>query len=192
MSRIIAIPVLLLLSVLPGRSRATVFEYGLPELVGGPDTLRTTTFIYDGPRGSVRGMYLEVSGHVDRLGLLECEVSAAESDTVNWELQIWSGVEDLDQIWFYYGGSIRLREIGPFDRPVYLQSKDEARIVSEGDLFEVQFMFEPYDTWRPCIPISAPPTGRVAAVSIVLDISPLTVADNTTWGRIKGLYRAHN
>jgi len=169
-----------------------VIEFELPELAGmTADTSLTTTFVYRGPNGSVNLVSARVTGTVDYLGLIEC--FTVPPDTSEWPLDIGTSIRKQGETGYWSGWPGFLEQIGPFDDTYIHHIRNNGfTTLSDGDIVQVDLYFFPAALVGLCHPITAPSTATLSRASILLDVSAPVPVEESTWGRIKALYRAPN
>jgi hypothetical protein len=178
-----------ILLVVAGLANAEIYEYELPDLTG-PSTNgeQMTTLVYDGAAGTVNSLTLLIEGTVDVLGLIVCE-SVVPPDTSVWPLGPGSRLLKAGDTGYWYGGGEMLDALGPFaDSWTHNTFNGGFPGLVAGDTIEVYLCFCPTVLVGLCSPITAPTAGTATSVTLAIDVAPIVPVEDSTWGRIKGLY----
>ncbi len=171
---------------------SVTFEVELPELDGSSaDTLRTVTYVYDGPTGDLNGLSARLRCGLASLGYLRCLGGISPPDTVVWTLMAYSRIRLAGDLGYWDGGSESFGALGAFDETYPLTANSGGfTTVTEGDILEVGLHFGSSGYIGMCDPITPPSEGIVIRASIIFDVTPGTPVNDSTWGRIKSLYGA--
>jgi hypothetical protein len=168
-------------------------QFDLPELTGSTvDTLRTVSFSYQGPPGTVLGGSMSVTGVIDFMGKLSCP-DYPPPDTVNWPMGVSAVVRTPDYGAWDGRTPILTEEFEPFEESFELEtSRTEPSVIREGDEVRVEFIMRPTGYVGSCAPATEPTTAYLVRVTVTLHVSYWIPVENTTWGRVKALYRTPN
>jgi hypothetical protein len=193
MIRLLTILAIILLTVSSLAFSAT-FEVELPELDGSSaDTIRTVTYVYDGPTGNLNNLSFRLRCGLSSLGYLECLGGITPPDTVVWTLMAYSKIRRSSESGYWDGSpTLPFGELGSYDVTYPLNTDSGGfTTVTEGDVLEVGLHFGSSGYIAMCSPITPPSEGLVIRASIVFDVTPATPVEDSTWGKIKSLYGAH-
>jgi hypothetical protein len=171
---------------------SVTFEVELPELDGSSaDTLRTVTYVYDGPTGDLNGLSARLRCGLSSLGYLECLGGISPPDTVVWALMAYSNIGRTGESGYWDGSPLPFESLGGYDVTYPLNTKSGGfTTLSDGDILEVGLHFGPSGFVAMCSPITPPSEGLVIRASIIFDVTPATPVEDSTWGRIKSLFGA--
>lgn len=188
MRRIVILAALLLC---PRGVSAGILEFDLPDVLGHYDvnlTSRLDTLTYAGSEiVAVAGISVVLDGGAVT-GLIECPDSWSMPDTLAWGMSVgtyvrrsgsasdWYGWANIDQDGDFAAFPLELGHAG-FDR---LYPGD--RIVVEQLYFWQGFV-------DLCVPLTPYPTGDITAATLRIVTEPALAVEQSTWGRIKALYR---
>ena len=193
MKRILTTSIIIIMTASLGALSA-VFEIEIPDLDGdSADTVRTTTFVYHGPTGSVDSLSVRFRGGVTYLGTLECWVGVTPPDTVVWPMVVENFLRKPGDTGYWSGGSLHFEELGAYDETFALDTHNGGfSTITDGNVIQVEMYFGPSGFVASCAPISPPSEGVVVRASVIIAVTPGTPVESTTWGRIKSLYYAPN
>lgn len=165
-----------------------VYEFELSELAGmAADTTITTTFIYNGPSGTVNALSARVTGSITYLGLIEC--ISTPPDTSTRPIDIGTFITKAGTPGYWSGSPGFLSQVGPFyETYIHHTYSNGFSTVADGDTIQVEFYFYPAILIGICHPITEPSTGIISSAYILIDVLATIPAEKSTWGRIKNLY----
>jgi hypothetical protein len=169
-------------------------EYEMPGLAGpSADTARVDTLVYNGPSGSLTKLFINVSGYIDEMGRVLCP-DWPPPDTVNWSMSTVVTVKKPGTSGYWQGGpAVLTAEWEPFNYVTELIAWNVGYTeLIDGDILEISMLFRESGIVHTCFELTPPTTGVLLRVALQTEISYWIPVENTTWGRIKALYRASN
>jgi hypothetical protein len=178
----------ILIFVIGVEARAEVHEFNLPALAGASaDSTVTDTVEYHGPTAAVNSVSLRVGGSVDFLGVLHC-VNSGNPTAMQWDMELRSFVRKTGDAGYWASDAMSVGQLGAFEATYGHLSYGGFLSVSDGDVIQVEYYFGPIGYLGVCGPVTDPPSGTSSTVTLILNVSPASPVEETTWGRIKNVY----
>ncbi|HEU4366557.1 MAG TPA: hypothetical protein VFT13_13960 [Candidatus Krumholzibacteria bacterium] len=120
-------------------------------------------------------------------GRVECPDAWAGYDTLTWGLSIATNVYRADTP-AYWSGWNMVEQDGAFD---LTQTFQQTGFVAwnPGEEIVVEQFFAGWGFVDVCGGLQPPPSGDITAATLQLETEPALAVEQSTWGRIKSLYR---
>jgi hypothetical protein len=150
--------------------------------------------VYDGPSATINGISVRVTGDVNDLGEICCGgPSLCPGPTYPWFMTWYANIQAFDGSSGKWAASYPgyLQQLGAFDETGIAENQGGFMSLTTGDVLNVSLFFGRANWLGECDLIRTP-AGTMASVTVIMDIStmsdPLPVSEST-WGKIKALYR---
>lgn len=184
----------LLLTVLALASplaEAEELEFPLPNMSGGfaayHDSVR-----YTGDSVRVVSVKLRMVAVIDDLGYQECwEAPPIPGYRCTLGIIFWGEVwKNQETSRYHDSGTLEQSQTGDYEKTISMSSGTAFTELISGDILRVDFPF--YENGMCCASspfLGQEPVATLTSVTLLIEVSTLVPTEQTTWSRIKSLYR---
>jgi hypothetical protein len=165
---------------------ADTLEFEMPGLVGGSDTTRTDSFVYNGQSATINRVYVRFQGYIHDLGLIYCTAPPGHEYESGY-FDVGGTIRAGGKTW--NNGTDYLGQSGPFDQTGRYYNYSGSGNISKGNVIEMVMFFE----WtegdpNPYCWMVRRGYGEMHTVTIIFDVTYGVPVKPSTWGCIKDLY----